>query len=144
MVGVYIDKGIRERKIRVLLCVSEIDGHDRGLKYIAKKLAEAGMEVVYITYELFEEIAVTSIQEDVDVIGISSSTGGHITVISSLMESLKAKGADDKLVIVGGIIPSTDIPTLQEMGVGRLFGPGTRGDEVVNYILENSGKKTQV
>jgi methylmalonyl-CoA mutase C-terminal domain/subunit len=141
MAGKSIDKGIQERKIRVLLCVSEIDGHDRGLKYIAKKLAEAGMEVVYISYKIIEEIVDTAIQEDVDAIGISSSTGGHLGVISDLMELLKAKGVDNKLVIAGGIIPTVDIPILQEMGVGRVFGPGTHSHEVVRYILENVDKK---
>jgi len=142
MAGKSIDKGIKERKIRVLLCVSEIDGHDRGLKYIAKKLAEAGMEVVYISYKIIEEIVDTAIQEDVDAIGISSSTGGHLGVISDLMALLKAKGVDNKVVIAGGIIPTVDIPILQEMGVGRVFGPGTHGHEVVHYILENVAKKT--
>ena len=144
MGGSSIDKRIEGRKIKVLLCVSEIDGHDRGLKYIARKLVESGMEVVYMDYGLTEEIVDAAIQEDVDVIGISGSTGGHLTVISDLKESLKAREADDKLVIIGGIIPSPDIPALQEMGIGGIFGPGISADEVINYILENLQERTTV
>lgn len=132
----YIDKGIQP-KIRVLLCVAMIDGHDRGVKYIARKLRDAGMEVVYTTYDLIEEIADVAIQEDVDVIGISSSTASHTTIFSDVIQSLKAKGAEDKLVIAGGVIPTADIPILQKVGVRAVFGPGTSGDEVVNFILAN-------
>lgn len=134
MGGVFTDRGIQGRRIRVLLGVSVLEGHDRGLKYIAKKFREAGMEVVYITYEMIEEIAVAAIQESVDVIGVSSSTAGHMTLFSDLIESLKRKGADDILVIGGGIIPTVDIPALKKMGVKGAFGPGTSGDEVVDYI----------
>ncbi len=137
----YINKDVQREKTRVLLCVSEIDGHDRGVKYIAKKLTEAGMEVVYVSYALPEEISDAAIQEDVNVIGLSSSTGGYMAVVSDLMELLKTKGADDKLVIVGGIIANADVPALEKMGVGRVFGPGTSGNEVVDYLLVYLGSR---
>lgn len=130
----FIDKGV-QTKIRVLLCVATIDGHDRGVKYIARKLRDAGMEVVYTTYDLIGEIVDVAIQEDVDVIGISSSTASHATLFSDVMELLKTKGAGDKLVIAGGVIPTADIPVLEEVGVRAVFGPGTSGDEVVDFIL---------
>ncbi len=140
MAGGSTDKVIRERRTRVLLCVLEIDGHDRGLKYIAKTLAEAGMEVVYITFRTIEEIVSAAIQEEVDVIGISSSIGGHMTTIRDLMESLRLKGVDDKLVMLGGIIPTADIGGLREMGIGKVFGPGANGHEVIDYILKSVKK----
>ncbi len=141
MAGEYTDKSFSQRKIRVLLCVSFIDGHDRGLKYIAKQLVEAGMEVVYVTYEFIEEIVAATIQEDVDVVGVSSSTSSHMTLFPDLINSLKAKGVYDVLIIAGGIIPTADIPRLQDIGVRRVFGPGTFGDEVVGYILENCQRR---
>lgn len=134
MVGSSTDKTDRWRRIRVLLCISEIDGHDRGLKYIAKKLQEDGMEVIYTTFQTAEEIAKVAIQESADVIGLSSSTGGHTTYISDLTSFLRKQGEGEILIIAGGIIPTVDIPGLKEMGVERVFGPGTHGYEVVNYI----------
>jgi methylmalonyl-CoA mutase C-terminal domain/subunit len=132
-----ISKSAHERRIRVLLTKNVLDAHDRGMKYIAKKLVEAGMEVVLASFGVAEDIVNTAIQEDVDVIGMSISTGGYMVIISDLMESLKARGMDDKLVIVGGVIPTEDLPALQEIGVGSVFGPGTLSDEVINYILKN-------
>ena len=132
----YTDKVVQP-KLRVLLCVATIDGHDRGIKYIARKLRDAGMEVVYTTYDIIEEIVDAAIQEDVDVIGISSSTASHTTLFSDIIESLKAKDAGDKLVIAGGVIPTADIPILKKIGVKEVFGPGTSGDEVVDFIRTN-------
>ena len=123
------------RPIKVLVAKPGLDGHDRGVKYIARKLRDAGMEVVYTTYDLIGEIVDVAIQEDVDVIGISSSTASHATLFSDVMELLKTKGAGDKLVIAGGVIPTADIPVLEEVGVRAVFGPGTSGDEVVDFIL---------
>jgi len=124
------------RKIRVLLSVSVLDGHDRGLKFIAKKVAEAGMEVIYIAHENVEEIAMTAVQEYVDVIGVSSSTGGHMVLFSDLLELLRKQKMNHILVIAGGVIPSADIPRLREIGVGEIFGPGTHGDKVVEFIAQ--------
>jgi len=124
------------RKIRVLLSVSVLDGHDRGLKFIAKKVAEAGMEVIYIAHENVEEIAMTAVQEYVDVIGVSSSTGGHLVLFSDLLELLRKQKMNHILVIAGGVIPSADIPRLREIGVGEIFGPGTHGDKVVEFIAQ--------
>ena len=109
-----------------------LDAHDRGIKYIARKLAEAGMEVILTNFGVVGEIVNSTLQEDVDVIGISSATGGHMVIISDLMERLKVKSLSDNLVIAGGTIPTADIPALQEMGVGKVFGPVAHINEVVN------------
>jgi len=141
MAGVSINKGLQERKIRCLLCVHVLEGHDRGLKYIAKKLTESGMEVVYIAFEDVQEIVLAAVQEAVDVVGVSSSTASHVALFSDLSSALREKSADDVLLIAGGIIPTKDISTLQQMGVGRVFGPGTHGDDVVTFITQNVKKR---
>lgn len=125
---------LRRNKIKVLMCISEIDGHDRGPKYVTTSLKDAGMEVVLITYKVIEEVVNTAIQEDADIIGISSYTGGHMTTIADLMKLLKEKGHEHILVLLGGIIPNEDRPALKEMGVGEIFGPGTLADKIIDYI----------
>jgi methylmalonyl-CoA mutase C-terminal domain/subunit len=141
MAGKSIGNGAKERRIRALFCVSALDGHDRGLKYIAKKFSEAGMEVVYFTYEMTDEVVDAAIQEDVDVIGVSFFTGGHLTMLSDLFEALKAKGADDILVISGGVIPTADIPLLHQLGVKAVFGPGTYAEAAIKCVKENVGDR---
>ena len=125
---------LQGKKTRALICVSEIDGHDRGPKYVTTSLKNAGMEVVFITYKVIEEVVNAAIQEDVDIIGISSYTGGHLTTIADLMKLLREKGLEHILVLLGGIIPTEDRPALKEMGVGEIFGPGTLADKIVDYI----------
>lgn len=125
------------QKIRVLLAIFVLDAHDRGPKYIAAKLMQAGMEVIYISYGEIEEVAKAAIEEAVDVIGISNFIGSPRVIVADLMESLKRIGRDDILVLLGGIIPNEDIPVLQEMGVKGIFGPGTGSEEIINYILQN-------
>jgi len=128
------DNDIRRNKIRVLIGISEIDGHDRGPKYVATSLKNASMEVVLITYKVIDEVVSTAIQEDVDVIGISSYTGGHLTTIEDLMKLLKEKGQEHIMVLLGGIIPTEDRPLLKKMGVDEIFGPGTPADSIINHI----------
>ncbi|MFH1625574.1 MAG: cobalamin-dependent protein [Pseudomonadota bacterium] len=126
--------------IRVLLTKSQIDGHDRGVRYLARKLREAGMEVIFTRYRTPEEIVNSAIQEDVDVIGISFSVGGHTVVTAEVMDLMKKKGMRDTLVIVGGIIPGDDVPYLLGVGVGKTFGPGSYADDTVSYITSNVRK----
>jgi len=137
----YKAEKIPERRIRVLLGKSLLDVHDRGLRYIAKKLMEQGMEVIYTNFGPIEDITQTAAQEDVDVIGVGLFVGGHLENVSDLMESLKTKSLDDRLVIAGGIIPTDDIPALEEMGVAKVFGPGTRAIKVSEYIIRNIREK---
>jgi len=122
------------RKIKVLLSKSKMDVHDRGLRYLARKMSEAGMEVILIRHGLIDEVVNTAIQEDVDVIGLSFSVGGHINVCRRLQQLLKEKGAEDKVTIVGGIIPEDDIIALKELNVAGAFGAGTSAEEAIDFI----------
>ena len=125
------------RRIKVLIAKSMIDAHDRGMKYLAKSFQEAGMEVILTNFETVEELVNTAVQEDVEVIGCSSLGGGHLALVSDLVSLLKEhETMSDVLIVVGGIIPSADIPKLLEMGVGRVFGPGTLPEKVINYVME--------
>ena len=126
------------RKIRVLATKPGLDGHDRGIKVIANALMDAGMEVIYTGLRQSpEQIVETSIQEDVDVVALSILSGAHDFLFPRIMELLKEKGANDILVIGGGIIPDEDIPCLKEIGIAEIFGPGTYTDDIVEYIKDN-------
>ncbi|HUV59389.1 MAG TPA: cobalamin B12-binding domain-containing protein [Desulfatiglandales bacterium] len=127
-----------KRKIRVLATKPGLDGHDRGIKVIANALMDAGMEVIYTGLRQSpEQIVETSIQEDVDVIALSILSGAHDFLFPRIMELVKEKGVDDVLVIGGGIIPDEDIPSLKEIGIAEVFGPGTYTDDIVAYIKNN-------
>ena len=127
-----------KRKIRVLATKPGLDGHDRGIKVIANALMDGGMEVIYTGLRQSpEQIVETSIQEDVDVIALSILSGAHDFLFPRIMELLKEKGVDDVLVIGGGIIPDEDIPSLKEIGIAEVFGPGTYTDDIVAYIKNN-------
>ena len=112
-----------------------LDGHDRGAKVVARALRDAGMEVIYTgirqTPDMIVEVA---LQEDVDVIGLSSLSGAHMELFSDIMEGLKKKGMDNVLVVAGGIIPEDDIPALQKIGVKAVFGPGTHTSDISESI----------
>ncbi len=124
-----------ERKIRVLVGKPGLDGHDRGAKVVAAALRDAGMEVIYTgLHQTPEEIVQAAIQEDVDVVALSILSGAHMTLFPRVLNLLREEGADRVLVTGGGIIPTEDMQKLQEMGVGRLFGPGTSTTEAVDYI----------
>lgn len=112
-----------------------LDGHDRGAKIIATSLRDAGMEVIYTGLRQTPEMVVnTALQEDVDAIGVSILSGAHMTVFPKIMNIMKEKGLDDVLVTGGGIIPDSDMKDLNEIGVGKLFAPGTHTRDIVNYI----------
>jgi methylmalonyl-CoA mutase, C-terminal domain len=128
---------VQQRPIRILIAKVGLDGHDRGAKVIASFLRDAGMEVIYTGLRQTPEMVVNAaIQEDVDVIGVSILSGAHMTVFPKIMSMLKEKGVDDILVTGGGIIPETDMQKLSNMGVGKLFPPGTDTSEIVKYIEE--------
>lgn len=129
---------MKERKIRVLIAKPGLDGHDRGAKVVARALRDAGMEVIYTGIRQTPEMIVeTALQEDVDVIGLSILSGAHLELFPRIMDGLKKKGLGDKLVIAGGIIPEEDIPKLMEMGIKKVFGPGTPLKEIVKFIEDN-------
>lgn len=125
------------RPIRVLIAKVGLDGHDRGAKVIASFLRDAGMEVIYTGLRQTPEMVVNAaLQEDVDAIGVSILSGAHMTVFPKIMSIMKEKGLNDVLLTGGGIIPGKDMQKLNEMGVGKLFPPGTDTKEIVSYITD--------
>ena len=127
-----------EHKIRVLVAKPGLDGHDRGAKVIARALRDAGMEVIYTGLRQTPEMIVNaSLQEDVDVIGLSILSGAHNAIVPRVMDLLKQNKMDDVLVLVGGIIPDQDVPQLKERGVAGIFQPGTAMDEIIQFIRQN-------
>lgn len=125
------------RRIRVLVAKPGLDGHDRGAKVIASAFRDAGFEVIYTgLHQTPEMIVNAAVQEDVDVVALSVLSGAHMTLFPKVVELLREAGADDVLVTGGGIIPSEDMDRLRELGVGRLFGPGTPTTEAVDYIRD--------
>lgn len=125
------------RPLRVLVAKVGLDGHDRGAKVIATALRDAGMEVIYTGLRQTPEMVVTAaLQEDVDAIGISILSGAHMTVFPKVVDMMKAKGMNDVLLTGGGIIPEDDMKTLNAMGVGKLFAPGTPTSEISSYITD--------
>jgi methylmalonyl-CoA mutase, C-terminal domain len=123
------------RPIRVLVAKVGLDGHDRGAKVIATALRDAGMEVIYTGLRQTPEMVVNAaLQEDVDAIGISILSGAHNTVFPKVIALMKEKEMSDVLLTGGGIIPDEDINQLTEMGVGKLFSPGTPTNEIADYI----------
>jgi methylmalonyl-CoA mutase C-terminal domain/subunit len=126
------------KRIRVVIAKPGLDGHDRGAKVIARALRDAGMEVIYMGLrQTPEQIVSAALQEDADVIGLSILSGAHNHIAPRLMELLKAKGLDDVLVLVGGIIPDVDIPKLREVGVKGIFLPGTPMQDIIEFIRTN-------
>jgi methylmalonyl-CoA mutase, C-terminal domain len=127
------------RKLRVVIAKPGLDGHDRGAKVIARALRDAGMEVIYTGLRQTPEmIASAALQEDADVIGLSILSGAHNHIAPRLMQLLKARGLDDVLVVIGGIIPDVDIPRLKDIGVKGIFLPGTPMQEIIDFIQQNA------
>ncbi len=123
------------RKIRVLVAKPGLDGHDRGAKVVARALRDAGMEVIYTGLRQTPEMIVeAALQEDVDVIGLSILSGAHMASVPRIFELMKVNGLDDVKVVIGGIIPTDDIPALEKMGVSGIFGPGASTEKIVEYI----------
>src|SRR5688572_8068105 len=123
------------RPIRVLIAKVGLDGHDRGAKVIATSLRDEGMEVIYTGLRQTPEMVIkTALQEDVDAIGISILSGAHNTVFPRIISLMKEEGMKDVLLTGGGIIPPDDMKKLNELGVGKLFAPGTRTTEIAEYI----------
>ena len=127
----------RTTPIRVLIAKPGLDGHERGAKVVARALRDAGMEVIYTGLRQTPEMIVeAAIQEDVDVLGISILSGAHMVLIPRILELLRERERGNLPVFVGGIIPADDSRALTEMGVVRLFGPGTSTQEVVRFVQE--------
>lgn len=132
----------RERKIRIVLAKPGLDGHDRGAKLLARIFMEAGMEVIYTGLRQTPEMIVeTALQEDADVIGLSSLSGVHNYFFPRVMELLHAKDMKDVIVVGGGIIPGEDIPQLKEAGIAGIFGPGTPTGDIVQFIRTHARQR---
>ena len=132
------------KRIRVLIAKPGLDGHDRGAKVIARGLRDAGMEVIYSGLRQTGPMIVNAaIQEDVDAIGLSILSGAHMRYFSEVSAGLTERGARDIVLFGGGIIPDQDLAGLQELGVGRIFTPGTTIAEVVDWLRETLGDSGQ-
>jgi len=127
-----------ERRLRVLVGKPGLDGHDRGAKIIARAFRDAGFEVIYTgLHQTPEQIVSASIQEDVDCIALSILSGAHNTLLPAVSELLKAKGADDIVLMAGGVIPEDDIPGLKAAGISEVFTPGTSTETIVAWVRDN-------
>ena len=133
-----------KKKIRIIVAKPGLDGHDRGAKIVARALRDAGMEVIYLGLQQRpEDIVNSALQEDVDFVGVSSLAGAHMTHFGRVLELLKENGAEDIMVVGGGIIPEDDRGELLKMGVAALFEPGTSTQAIVaslNRLAEERGK----
>lgn len=127
-----------ERRIRILVAKPGLDGHDRGAKVVAQALRDAGMEVIYTgLHQTVDQIIQSAIQEGVDVIGLSIMSGAHLPICEKLMKKMKEKKVQDIMVVVGGVIPKKDIPSLQQIGIQGIFPGGTPFEESIRWIKEH-------
>ena len=127
-----------EKRIRILVAKPGLDGHDRGAKVVAQALRDGGMEVIYTgLHQTIDQIIITAIQEDVDVIGLSIMSGAHLPICEKLIKNMKERQIEDIMVVVGGVIPKRDIPFLQKMGIRGIFPGGTSFDESIRWINEH-------
>ncbi len=130
------------KKIRVLIGKPGLDGHDRGAKYIARALRDAGMEVIYTGIrQTPEQIVTAAIQEDVDAIGLSLLSGAHNFLFSKVADLLKEKEVTDILLFGGGVIPEDDVPFLRDKGFKAIFTPGSTTEEVVDFLTKELSSK---
>ena len=124
--------------IRVVVAKPGLDGHDRGAKFVARALRDAGMEVVYTgLHQTPEQIVEAAIQEDADAVGLSVLSGAHMTLFAKVLALLKERDASDIVVFGGGIVPAEDLPELERMGVAKVFTPGATSTQIVEWIRAN-------
>ncbi|MFN2490873.1 MAG: cobalamin B12-binding domain-containing protein [Actinomycetota bacterium] len=122
---------------RILVAKPGLDGHDRGIKVVARALRDAGMEVIYTgLHQTPEQIAAAAIQEDVDGVGLSCLSGAHMTLFPRVAQLLREQGGDDMVIFGGGIIPDADIPRLKESGIAEIFTPGTTTKAIIEWVRE--------
>ena len=119
-----------------------LDGHDRGAKVVARALRDAGFEVIYTgLFQTPEQIAETTVQEDADAVGLSCHSGAHMTLFPKVVKALRDRGADDVVVVGGGVIPADDIPKLRSAGIERIFTPGASTGDIATWLRERLEKK---
>ena len=131
--------------IRIVMAKPGLDGHDRGIKILARAFRDAGMEVIYLGLRQTPEMIVdAAIQEDADVIALSILSGAHMTIFSKVRDLLNKENIDDILITGGGIIPNEDMAELEKIGIGKLFGPGTSLNKIIDYIQTWVAKHKQL
>ena len=129
-------------RIRVVVAKPGLDGHDRGAKVVARALRDAGMEVIYTgLHQTPDQIVETVIQEDADAVGLSCHSGAHMTLFPKVVNELRARGADDVVVVAGGVIPADDIPKLKEAGIEAVFTPGANTGDTATWLRERLSAK---
>ncbi len=134
-----------ERRYRVVVAKPGLDGHDRGIKVIARALRDAGFEVIYTgLHQTPEQIVQVAIDEDADALGLSLLSGAHLTLVPKIIDLLNEKNMGDILVIVGGIIPDEDIPKLVEVGVAKVFTPGSPLQDISDWLTEALDEREKV
>jgi methylmalonyl-CoA mutase cobalamin-binding domain/chain len=128
--------------LRVVLAKVGLDGHDRGIKVVARALRDAGMEVIYAGLWLTPEAVVRTVaDEDADWLGLSLLSGAHMTLVPRVIQLLKEAGLEHVGVMIGGIVPEADITKLTALGVARVFGPGTSMEEIVHFLGDQAGAR---
>jgi methylmalonyl-CoA mutase C-terminal domain/subunit len=131
-----------QHKYRVVVAKPGLDGHDRGAKVVARALRDAGFEVIYTgLFQTPEQIAETTVQEDADAVGLSCHSGAHMTLFPKVVKALRDRGADDVVVVGGGVIPADDIPKLRSAGIERIFTPGASTGDIATWLRERLEKK---
>jgi methylmalonyl-CoA mutase C-terminal domain/subunit len=134
----------RRKRAKVLVTKVGLDGHDRGLKVVAKGLADAGLEVVYLgVHQTVANVVATAIQEDVDVIAVSILSGSHIELASDLVRAMQEKGFSRPLIF-GGVIPGEDVGRMKKMGISAVYGPGTPLSHVVTAVKKASRRRERI
>ena len=124
-----------KKKIRIIMAKPGLDGHDRGIKILARAFRDAGMEVIYLGLRQTPEMIVNAaVEEDVDVVALSVLSGAHMTIFRKVRKLMNDSGLTNVLLTGGGIIPETDMEALSQHGVGKLFGPGTPVNKTIEYI----------
>ena len=134
---------VHARPLRILVAKPGLDGHDRGVKIIARALRDAGMEVIYTgLHQTPEMIAETALQEDVDAVGLSILSGAHMTLFPAVVQSLEQKGIGEVAVFGGGIVPAEEVLELKKCGVKEVFTPGVSTQEVIQWVRENVKRRS--
>lgn len=132
-----------EPKIRILMAKAGLDGHDRGVKVVARALRDAGVEVIYTgLHQTPEQVVRAAVDEDVDAIGLSLLSGAHMTLFPRILELLNREDASDIILFGGGTIPDDDVRTLKQMGIAELFTPGVSTVEIVDWVRTNLRPRT--
>jgi methylmalonyl-CoA mutase cobalamin-binding domain/chain len=132
-----------DRPLRIVLAKVGLDGHDRGIKVVARALRDAGMHVIYAgLWQTPEAVVRTLADEDADWLGLSLLSGAHMTLVPRVLQAMKEAGLEHVRVLVGGIIPEADIPKLKAMGVAHIFGPGTSLDDIVAFLRQPGEPQT--